>query len=223
MGRSVLTRGDHTPLADLPKNKRATALDYAPKARVTAPTLIPPGLLNKLSVRAFNELWFRKAPVSQVGHPESLAAFFHPLDMIGDWNRIYGRAGFLQYQFVVPFGQEQVLREIVTELVGHQCPSFWAVLKRFGAGNGLLSFPVPGWTLALDIPAAMGGLGPLLSRLDERVVEAGGRVYLAKDSRLAAAMVPRMYPELDRWREIRERLDPHRRMASDLARRLQLT
>ncbi len=223
MGRSVLTRGDHTPLGDLPEHKHRTALVYTPTVRVTAPSFLPPGLLNKLTVRAFNELWFRKAPVSRIGHPEALAAFFHPLDMIGEWNRIYGRTGFLQYQFVVPFGEEQVMREIVAELVRHQCPSFLAVLKRFGPGNGLLSFPMKGWTLALDIPAAVDGLGPMLSRLDERVVAAGGRVYLAKDSRLAAAMIPRMYPELDRWREIREQLDPHRRMTSDLARRLQLT
>lgn len=174
MGRSVLTRGDHTPLADLPEGKRANALDYGPKALLSAPAFLPPGLLNRLTVRAFNELWFRKAPVSQIGHPESIATFFHPLDMIGDWNRIYGRAGFLQYQFVVPFGQEGAMRQIVEELVRHQCPSFLAVLKRFGPGNGLLSFPSPGWTLALDIPAAMGGLGPLLARLDERVVDAGG-------------------------------------------------
>lgn len=222
MGRSVLTRGDHTPLEALPQKDRAAALRYDPRPLVSAPPFVPPGLLNRLTVRAFNELWFRKAPVQQVGHPESIATFFHPLDMVVGWNRVYGSRGFLQYQFVVPFGEEQALRQIVGELVAHQCPSFLAVLKRLGAGNGLLSFPVPGWTLALDIPAGMGGLGPLLTRLDDRVVDAGGRVYLAKDSRLASDMVPRMYPELDRWREVRERLDPHRRFCSDLARRLDL-
>ncbi len=222
MGRSVLTRGDHTPLEALPEKDRATALRYDPKTLVSAPPIVPPGLLNRLTVRAFNELWFRKAPVFQVGHPESIATFFHPLDMVVGWNRVYGSQGFLQYQFVVPFGEEEALRRIVGELVEHQCPSFLAVLKRFGAGNGMLSFPVPGWTLALDIPAGMRGLGPLLTRLDERVVAAGGRIYLAKDSRLDPRMVPRMYPDLDRWREVRERLDPHRRFSSDLARRLDL-
>jgi decaprenylphospho-beta-D-ribofuranose 2-oxidase len=215
-------RGDHTPLDGLPAQRRERALDYDPSVRLAAPPWVPSGLLNKLTVRAFNEAYFRRAPRHQVGHHESIPTFFHPLDMVTGWNRIYGGTGFLQYQFVVPFGEEEALRRIVTELVRHQCPSFLAVLKRFGAGNGMLSFPVPGWTLALDIPARLDGLGRLLDSLDEVVVAAGGRVYLAKDSRLGPDAVPRMYRELDRWREVRERLDPQRRFASDLARRVHL-
>jgi len=220
-GRSVLMRGDHTPRAELTGKTARRPLRYDPTARLAAPPWVPPGLLNRRTVQAFNELYFRAAR-SRAGRHESIATFFHPLDGVVDWNRIYGRPGFLQYQFVVPFSGQDALRRIVQELVRHQCPSFLAVLKRFGAGQGLLSFPISGWTLALDIPAALAGLGPLLDRLDEVVVAAGGRVYLAKDSRLQPDVLRQMYPEMPAWRSVRDRVDPDRVLRSDLARRLDL-
>jgi decaprenylphospho-beta-D-ribofuranose 2-oxidase len=139
------------------------------------------------------------------------------------WNRVYGRAGFVQYQFVLGYGEEEALRRIVHRVSGRRCPSFLAVLKRFGEGDpGWLSFPTAGWTLALDVPAGMPGLGHFLDELDEEVAEAGGRVYLAKDSRMRPELLPAMYPRLDEFRALRAELDPRGVFTSDLSRRLGL-
>jgi decaprenylphospho-beta-D-ribofuranose 2-oxidase len=225
LGRSILELGEHARRDDLPATQRSTsrALAFAPFDRAVAPPWFPPGLLNRWTVAAFNELWFRKAPAKAEGHLIPAAAYFHPLDMVQGWNRIYGRPGFLQYQVVLPDGQEVALRTLMEKLSAAHCASFLTVLKRFGPGDpGPLSFPRPGWTLALDIPSNIAGLRPLLDRLDDLVVEAGGRVYLAKDSRLRPDRLEAMYPEIDRWRAVRDRLDPDRRLQSDLARRLNL-
>jgi decaprenylphospho-beta-D-ribofuranose 2-oxidase len=224
LGRGVLTRGDHAPIEALSEQQREHALRFDPRTRITAPPWVPNGMLNRLTVRAFNEMWFRKAPRLQRGHLESIAAFFHPLDGVDGWNRLYGSRGFLQYQFVVPDTEDATLRRAVEKLSGAQCASFLAVLKRFGPGNpGALSFPIPGWTLALDIPTTARGLAPLLDELDGMVAEAGGRVYLAKDSRLRPDLLATMYPDVDRFRELRARIDPSNVLQSDLSRRLGLT
>jgi decaprenylphospho-beta-D-ribofuranose 2-oxidase len=222
LGRGVLGRGDHARLDELPEKKRARALDYRADMRLAAPPWIPNGLVNPLSVSAFNEVWFRKAPVSHHGL-ESIPTFWHPLDGVARWNRAYGSRGFLQYQFVVPFSEGEVVRTAVERLSAARTASFLTVLKTFGPSNpGPLSFPSSGWTLAIDAPVADASLAPLLDGLDELVIEAGGSVYLAKDSRLRPELVPALYPRLDEWREVRERMDPGRVLQSDLARRLGL-
>lgn len=220
-GRSVLMTGDHAPLAALPAKRRAAPLAYAPSPRFSAPPWFPSGMLNAHTVRAFNELWFRKSPALHEGL-ESIPTFFHPLDGIQHWNRIYGKRGFLQYQFVVPHEADQMLRDAVSAFSAAQVPSFLAVLKRLGPQPGLLSFPFAGWTLALDVPQSTPGLAALLTSLDQRVAEAGGRVYLSKDSRLRPELLAIMYPELPRWQEIQSRLDPKGIFRSDLSRRLPL-
>ncbi|HEY6738871.1 MAG TPA: FAD-binding oxidoreductase, partial [Actinopolymorphaceae bacterium] len=209
LGRSVLTRGDHATVADLPARHRRSPLAYDPKVRLAAPPWAPSGLLNRATIRAFNELWFRKAPRVRRGEVQSLAGFFHPLDGVAGWNRLYGARGMLQYQFVVPFGAEDALRAIVSDLATTGIASFLAVLKRLGPGNpGPLSFPMPGWTLALDIPLGDGRLAGMLRAFDEMVASAGGRVYLAKDAVLDAAALPSMYPHLKEFRAVRSRVDP---------------
>lgn len=223
MGRSVLTRGRFADVDELEPAGRRDPLAYRAGVLAAAPPVFPRGLLNSLTVRAFNELWFRKAPAQRFGELQTIPQFFHPLDMVDGWNRIYGSTGFLQWQYVIPFEATDTLRRTVEELSSAGCTSFLAVLKRFGPANeGPLSFPSAGWTLALDIPAGSAELGGLLDRLDRLVADVGGRIYLAKDSRLDPALLPVMYPRLDEWREVRERVDPHRHLRSDLGRRLGL-
>ncbi|MEU8573621.1 FAD-binding oxidoreductase [Streptomyces asoensis] len=220
-GRAVLTRGEHATPAALPARARRDPLAFRPSRLPAAPPFVPSGLLTRTTVGLFNELWYRRAPRARTGELQSISAFFHPLDGVPHWNRVYGRDGFVQYQFVVGYGQEDTLRRIVQRLAARRCPSFLAVLKRFGdADPGWLSFPRPGWTLALDIPAGLPGLGAFLDGLDEEVAAAGGRVSLAKDSRLRPDLLGAMYPRLDDFRALRAELDPRGVFVSDLARRL---
>lgn len=230
-GRAVLTRGDHAPLEALRTpgrlaggtRARRDPLAFRPPRFPAPPAFLPEGLVNRRTVGLFNELWYRKAPRARTGRLQRISAFFHPLDGVPHWNRIYGRGGVVQYQFVVGHGQEEALRRIVGRVSGRRCPSFLAVLKRFGdADPGWLSFPVPGWTLALDIPAGLPGLGTLLDELDEEVAAAGGRVHLAQDSRLRPDPLAAMYPRLDDFRALRAELDPRGVFTSDLSRRLTL-
>jgi decaprenylphospho-beta-D-ribofuranose 2-oxidase len=217
LGRAILTRGDHAPVGAAPSL-------IGPKApRLKVPFFAPSGLLNPVTIRTFNEAWFRRAPKQRSGELQSFSSFFHPLDGVSDWNRLYGKRGFVQYQFVVPDNESDTVRRAIELLSSSGVPSFLAVLKRFGAANpSPLSFPLPGWTLALDMPVGPRALPETLDQLDDLVVAAGGRIYLAKDSRLDPSKVRAMYPRLDEFLAVKERVDPSSVLASDLSRRLQL-
>jgi decaprenylphospho-beta-D-ribofuranose 2-oxidase len=226
-GRGVLTRGDHANLDQWETTKKhakgETPLRYETTSLPSAPPFVPGGLLNTATVRAFNEAWFRKAPKNKVDELHSIPAFFHPLDGVKDWNRIYGPQGFLQYQFVVPDSAGWLVERTLSRLRDVGAPSFLTVLKRFGPANpGPLSFPQPGWTLAADVPAGNENLGPVLDELDELVAAEGGRLYLAKDSRQSPAMLAQTYPRLGEWQSVRDRMDPRGVFTSDLGRRLSL-
>ena len=155
---------------------------------------------------------------SERGRVEPIGPHMFPLDALDAWPRLYGRPGFVQYQLVVPYGAEPVLGDVLSELRRARVPCYLAVLKDFGEANSApLSFPLAGWTLALDLPRAAAGLGLALDRCDEHVAAAGGRVYLSKDARLRSDALRAMYPRLEEWRAVRDGADPEGVWRSDLA------
>ena len=187
---------------------------------LSLPDLAGTNFISPLTVRAFNEVWFRK-PLKNGTF--ALTKYMHPLDGVAHWNRIYGASGFLQYQFVIDEGREEIFDRLFAGLRGLKASSFLGVLKKFGAASKApMSFPRPGWTLTLDYSVTVPGLEIFLQKFDEELVTAGGRVYLIKDSRVSPKHVPAMYPELDQWRATRNAMDPHHLWQSDQARRLQL-
>lgn len=224
LGRGVVTAGEHASPAELEAIATGASVPLPPNRRLASVPIMPTraGVLHPLAMRMFNELYFRAAPAESLQRVEPIWGYFFPLDVVGHWNRLYGRAGMLQYQFVIPDAATDRLIPMVDRVVADGVPIYLAVLKRLRDVPGPLGFPMRGWTLALDIPAAVRGLGAALDRLDTSVAECGGRIYLAKDSRLRAELLPRMYPRLPEWRAVRDRLDPGRVMRSDLDRRLSL-
>lgn len=221
LGRGVLTRGDHAEAHEVASDD---PLGYDPSSRLSAPPWAPSGLLNRYTVRAFNEAWFRRAPRAPHTGLESLTSFFHPLDGVRGWNRLYGHRGFIQYQIIVPLDRHDVVRGVVETFARAGAASFLAVLKRMGNSNaGPLSFPCPGWTLSVDVPAGAPDLASVLSACDRLVLDANGRHYLAKDSHAAPEAIVRGYPRLDEWRDVVAEMDPTGAFCSDLSRRLGLT
>jgi decaprenylphospho-beta-D-ribofuranose 2-oxidase len=219
VGRGIVELADH--LAGPDPAREPAGLAYRARRAPRAPAL-PFSPFVPWTARTFNSLWFRKAPVQQ-DQSIALPRFFHRLDAVSGWNRALGRSGIIQYQLVVPDQGAAVLTEVLDRIRRVGCAPFLGTLKRFGpASGGPLSFPLPGWSLAVDMPAGHLALGPLLDGLDDTVAAAGGRVYLAKDGRLRREAFDRMYGDLGAWHATRARLDPVGVFQSDLGRRLGL-
>jgi decaprenylphospho-beta-D-ribofuranose 2-oxidase len=222
LGRAAFSRGSIATVDQLPAKLRRDPLRFDAPQLVTLPDVFPNGLANKITFGMISKLWYYKTPKRTRGQIQNLTAFYHPLDLIGEWNRAYGSRGFLQYQCLLPFERDDQLREIIRRVGGSGQVSFLNVLKRMGAANPApLSFPRPGWTITMDFPIGPG-LDRLVGDLDSMVLEADGRLYLAKDSRMTPRMLERMYPRLDEWRKIRDTVDPDRIFISDQARRLEI-
>lgn len=224
LGRGVVTSARHLRRDELSGSDGLDPLRYAPSS-FPGTWPLPVALVRPAAVRATNAARFVRARTRSGERAVRLSPVFHPLDAVAGWPTLYGRHGLVQYQFAVPAGEEDVLAWALAALGKDGCSPSLAVLKRLGSPTlGPLSFPIPGWTLALDLPTVSARRArTTLDRLDQRVIGAGGRVYLVKDSRLHADHVQEMYPRLEEWRGVRDRLDPDGVMTSDLDRRLRLS
>lgn len=221
LGRAAVSRGSLATLDQLPEKLARNPLKFDAPQLFTFPDIFPNGLANKYTFGPIGELWYRKSGTYR-NKIQNLTQFYHPLDMFGEWNRGYGQAGFLQYQFVVPTEAVDEFKRIIRDIQASGHYSFLNVFKLFGPGNQApLSFPIPGWNICVDFPIK-AGLNEFVSELDRRVLQFGGRLYTAKDSRVSAENFHAMYPRIDEWIAVRRKVDPAGVFVSDMARRLEL-
>lgn len=226
LGRGVVLAGDHASLDEITgTNHGRDPLHRGTEHAIRVPIRPRWNLLSRSGVAAFNRAYYTMHHRKTGWSFEDISSFFHPLDAVQDWNLLYGPRGFIQYQFVVPDDSAGItaLMRAIQAVRRSGYPGFLTVLKRFGPeGAALLSFPRSGWTLTIDLPCRHG-LAALVRQLDDLVLSAGGRVYLAKDATATPEQVEAMYPRLTAWRNVQRSMDPGGTMQSDLSRRLRLT
>jgi len=206
IGRCLLMVGDFMDDGDL---------DYKEKKRLNIPFNFPSFALNRYSVKAFNWLYYNRVKEKISKQKVDIDSFFYPLDAINNWNRIYGKNGFTQYQFIIPKESSyDALSEILSAISDSGKGSFLAVLKLYGKENSnWLSFPVEGYSLALDFKIEKG-LFELLDKLDEIVVKYNGRIYLTKDVRVSKETFEKSYSEIDKFREYRKNSNLDKKFSS---------
>ena len=214
LGRSILTAGDFADDGNF---------EYHVPAQHSVPTWFPSGFVNRLSARAFNEMYFARVRKRESVRSVGIDGFFYPLDAIDNWNRVYGRRGFVQYQFVLPKRESQAGIEEILSAVSRSRPgSFLAVIKLCGPGNdNPMSFPIEGYSVALDFKL-VDGLFVHLDKLDELVLKYGGRIYLTKDSRAKREVIAAGYPRLEQFRTLRKERGMDRKFSSLQSQRLEI-
>ena len=221
-GRGILIVGEHARIEDLSNSQKRKKLAVPGKAKITFPFNLPSWVLNTMTVKAFNFLYYGKNFSKEIDNVVPYEPFFYPLDAILHWNRGYGRKGFVQYQFVLPLSSKQGLVEILNRISDEGLGSFLAVLKVFGKQESLISFPEEGYTLALDFPVR-DGLFKFLDELDEIVLQYGGRLYMSKDARMKPEVLFRGYPRLEEFKGIVKKYNPSFKFSSVQSQRLLLT
>lgn len=220
VGRGVVSGANHASISDLTYRKLLKRVTPEVKNEIKIPFPFKFSLINNWTIRLFNFMWFYKPLGKKIQH---IQRYMHPLDGIDNWNQVYGTNGFIQYQFVIPFEKSNLLETVLSKLREEKCGSFLTVLKSFGEDSkGFISFPIKGWTLAVDLPASGQNLSKVLRELEEIVMSAGGRIYLTKDSRLNPEHLPEMYVDLEKWKGIKHKFDPTNQWQSDQGRRLKL-
>lgn len=222
LGRSLVMTGEHVSFNELPADLRGDPFYVRPKRTRRVPFDLPTGVLNSVTVRAFNTLYYRNGQRQQAERLVGWDSFFYPLDAVLDWNRIYGRKGFVQFQCVLPLdSSEPGLTALLTEISTAGQGSFLAVLKRMGPQAGGFSFPMEGYTLALDFPATPRALA-LMDRLYRITIDHGGRFYLVKDGRLDADTFKQADDRADAFAEMRARTGCAAHFKSAQSERLEL-
>jgi FAD/FMN-containing dehydrogenase len=221
-GRSILMLGEHATINEISEGQKKDPLKLPGNKQINFPINMPSWVLNKFTVKAFNFLFYTKNFKKEINNIVSYEPFFYPLDAVLHWNRLYGKAGFVQYQFVLPLEAKQGLIEILHRISDEGLGSFLAVLKVFGKQESIISFPKEGYTLALDFPVRKGLLS-FLDELDELVLKYKGRLYMSKDARMKPGMLTAGYPELQKFKDIIKKYNPDGKIRSVQSDRLLLT
>jgi len=221
-GRSILIVGEHATKEELSEKQGRAPLTLPPKMKLTVPFNLPSFVLNNFTVKAFNALYYGKNYKKVMDGVVPYEPFFYPLDAIHHWNRGYGKDGFVQYQFVLPIDKKEGLAAILRAISDKGWGSFLAVLKVFGKQDDLISFPMEGYTLALDFPVRKG-LFAFLDELDALVLQYGGRLYLTKDARMQQEVFWKSYPNAERFAGLVKTFDPAGKFRSIQSDRLRLT